>query len=488
MTGPAGDNERVPGWRDGARRAWNRIRPRSIRARVTVGALLVLFLITAMGMFATNALIREAILTQARERVAEEARVVSEHVSLERYPGPVPEGDYIVRTQVVDRDSGEVLAASDLLEGRPQLTAERPAEGDHRLDTIVCGTDDAVVDDACLLVVGYSLDDTAYGDVMVLAASRLPAVTGIRTPEALLVVMSLNLLTATGLVLWYGVGRALRPVEEISAELDTISAQDLHRRLPVPRSQDEISHLARTANATLERLEEAATRQRRFVSDASHELRNPIAALRTKLEVEVSDPDPDPRTRELLLTSLLSDVERLENIVNDLLELARLDTGTAMELQKVDLAALVEEEFVDRHRAPVLTVHSSGPVHAEANRLRMVRVLTNLVANARRHADSRIDVIVRREEGYAVVEVHDDGAGIPPGERERIFERFARLRESRERDPGSGLGLPISREIVRAHGGSLVAGHSDLLGGAAFTLRVPERPVPSEEAGEPGAA
>ncbi len=475
MSGPLGDNGSMPGWDDGPGRVWDRIRPRSIRARVTFGAVAALAVVTGLGLALTIFLVREAIVEQVRDLAAEEARDVADHIAVQRYPELIPDGESVLRIQVVARDSGEVLASSDALEGQPQLTAERPAASDPRVDTTVCGQVAGIDPRTCLLVSGYAVDDTAYGDVVVLAAVGTPQVVATHVLEDALVVMSCVLLAITGLTVWYGVGRALRPVEQIRAQLDTLSASDLHRRLPVPRSDDEIAYLARTANHSLERMEEAVTRQRRFVSDASHELRNPIAGMRIKLEMELSDPDPDPRMRERLLTGLLSDTERLENIVADLLELARLDTGTAPVQERLDLSALVAEEFLAERRNPELRLHSSGPVHVDANRLRLVRVLTNLVANADRHARSRVDVIVRREDGFAVVEVHDDGTGIPPGERERIFERFARLSESRERDPGgSGLGLAISREIARAHDGSLLAGHSELLGGAAFILRLPE--------------
>ncbi|WP_017571534.1 sensor histidine kinase [Nocardiopsis halotolerans] len=475
----------MSGWDDGLRRAWERIRPRSIRAQVTFTALAGLAFLIGVGLFLTLFFIRETVMAQVRDRAAEEALQVADHIAAEPYTGPIPEGEAVLRIQVVARDSGEVLASSNTLEGRPQLTSERPLPGESRLDTTVCGPGTGVDSQTCLLVVGYSVDDTVYGDVVVLAATGMPQIVATRTLEATMLVTSAALLVATGLVIWIGVGRALRPVEAIRAQLDTLSVSALDRRLPVPDSQDEIAHLARTANDSLERMEEAVNRQRRFVSDASHELRNPIAGMRTRLEVELSDPDPDPRMREMLLTGLLSDTERLENIVSDLLELARLDSGATPVQETIELAGLVSEEFATGRRAPELRLHSSGPVYVYANRLRVVRVLTNLIANATRHAESRIDVIVRREEGFAVVEVHDDGAGIPPGERERVFERFSRLRESRERDPGgSGLGLPISREIAQAHGGSLLAGHSELLGGAAFVLRIPEHAGPPEQSPE----
>lgn len=463
-------------------RPWRALRPRTIRARVTAGAVATLALVVCVLLAGSALVIRELTLNQLRDRAAEGARHVVDHIMTERYDGAIPASEPILRFQVVDWQTDEVLASSDALRGFPPLTDLDPQPGDFRLDDVACGV--VVGDEAgdCFQVVGYSVDDSVYGDnVIVLAATRTPLILAENVLEFVLLGVSVLLISGAGFIIWYGVGRALRPVEKISAEMDRLSVSDLHRRLPVPKSDDEIAHLARTANASLERLEEAVTRQRRFVSDASHELRNPIAGMRTKLEVELSDPEPDQRARERLLTGLLSDTERLENIVSDLLELARLDTDVAMRREQLDLAAVVEQEFSGRRRPPELLVHTSGPVYALVNRLRVVRVLTNLVANAERHANGRIDIIVQQHQGAAVVEVHDDGSGIPVKDRERVFERFSRLAESKERDPGgSGLGLPISREIAQAYGGTLVAGHSDLLGGALFVLRIPDQAEPRQ--------
>ncbi|USY17651.1 HAMP domain-containing histidine kinase [Nocardiopsis exhalans] len=466
-----------------SRGPWRALRPRTIRARVTAGAVAMLALVLCVALTAAALLIRELTLSQLRERAAEGARHVVDHIMTERYDGPIPASEPITRFQVIDWQTDEVLAASDTLRGVPPLTEHDPEPGDFRLDDITCGMVAGDQSGDCFQVVGYAVTGSAYGDdVLVLAATRTPLILAENVLEMVLLGTSVALLFGTGIIIWYGVGRALRPVEQISAEMDRLSVSDLHRRLPVPKSDDEIAHLARTANSSLARLEEAVTRQRRFVSDASHELRNPIAGMRTKLEVELSDPEPDQRARERLLTGLLSDTERLENIVSDLLELARLDTDVAMKREKVDLSDLAEGEFSGRRGSAEVLVHTSGPVYAYVNRLRVVRVLTNLVANAERHANGRIDIIVQHHQGAAVVEVHDDGSGIPVKDRERVFERFSRLPESRERDPGgSGLGLPISREIVQAYGGTLVAGHSDLLGGALFVLRLPDPSNPPSE-------
>ncbi|GAB2502243.1 sensor histidine kinase [Nocardiopsis aegyptia] len=467
----------------GLRRAGRRLRPRSIRARVTVGASAAVAVALAFGVVLTIILVHRTLVTELRDDAAQAARLVADEIVHERYPGAIPTAGLVLRLQVVERGTGEVLAASSALQGRPAMAREDDDSPDFQVETTACGTAIGTAPGECVLVVGYEIDDTAYGDVLVLAATRPPAVLDTLLPEVAFVGLGLGLLACTAAIIWFGVGRALRPVREITEEIHRITRSGVSGRLPVPCTQDEIAELARTANAGLDRLEEAVTRQRRFVSDASHELRNPITGMHTKLEVELSDPEPDTRSRELLLSSLLADTERLEHIVADLLELARLDTTTARERERVDLSSLVSTEFGSggRRARHALRVHTSGPVWVRGNRLQLVRVLTNLIANAERHAHSRVDVIVEREGDAAVVEVHDDGAGIPEEERERVFERFARLAESKERDPGgSGLGLPISREIAKAHSGTLVAGHSDLLGGAMFTLRIPDAPRTAE--------
>lgn len=438
--------------------------------------MVVLVVVTAVGLSLAILVLRDLIVTQARDRAAEAARHVAEQITTERYPdGEIPASEPIPRLQIVDGETGEVLAASHVLQGVPALSREEPRRGDFRTDSTTCADYVGESPADCYLVVGYSIVDSAYGDVMVLAAARSPYVLGSGALETVLIGSAAGVLTATGLIIWVGVGRALRPVEQISDQMEAISVTDLQRRLRVPGTHDEIAHLARTANASLDRLEEAVTRQRRFVSDASHELRNPIAGMRAKLEVELSEPEPDPRTRDRLLTALLADTERLENIVTDLLELARLDSDLASSREPLDLAALVRQEFGARTDVADLHIHTRGEVPVRMDRLRTARVLTNLVANAERHAHERIDIVVDLDErGDAVVEVHDDGSGVPEADRERIFERFSRLRESRDLDPGgSGLGLAISREIVKAYGGTLTAGHSELLGGALFTLRIP---------------
>ncbi|MFJ8182982.1 ATP-binding protein [Streptomyces sp. NPDC096105] len=272
------------------------------------------------------------------------------------------------------------------------------------------------------------------------------------------------LLGVVASVTWLVTGRALRPVEGIRREMAAITAsEDLGRRVPEPATHDEIARLARTTNATLAALETSVERQRRFVADASHELRSPIASLRTQLEVAAAHPGL------LDLDGAVEDTVRLQNLAADLLLLARLDAGERPADTRVDLAALAREEAAGREGVTV----EAEPVEVSGSRGQLGRVLANLLDNAERHARERITVTVRRENGWAVVGVADDGEGVAEADRERIFERFVRLDAARSRDDGgAGLGLAIARDVAVRHGGTLTAGAAPA-GGALFALRLP---------------
>ncbi|OUD01881.1 sensor histidine kinase [Streptomyces swartbergensis] len=265
-------------------------------------------------------------------------------------------------------------------------------------------------------------------------------------------------------VTWLVTRRALRPVEGIRSEMAAITAsQDLARRVPEPQTHDEVARLARTTNETLAALETSVERQRRFVADASHELRSPIASLRTQLEVAAAHP-------ELLdLDGAVEDTVRLQRLAADLLLLARLDAGERPSDAKVDLAGLAREAAEGRTGVTV----DAEPVKVAGSRGQLGRVLANLLDNAQRHARSAVSVSVRREGDLAVVGVADDGDGVPESDRERIFERFVRLDAARSRDDGgAGLGLAIARDVAVRHGGTLTAAQGPA-GGALFELRLP---------------
>ncbi|WP_443606312.1 sensor histidine kinase [Actinomadura barringtoniae] len=250
------------------------------------------------------------------------------------------------------------------------------------------------------------------------------------------------------------------------------ASRDLGRRVPVPRSRDEVADLAGTTNQTLAALEESVERQRRFVADASHELRSPLASLRTQLEVAAAHP-------ELLdLPGVIDDAVRLQQLTTDLLLLARLDAGERAADTTVVLAELLEEELESRaesDRVPARSVveASAGTVRVRGGRSHLRRVLGNLLDNAQRHASGEVTVTLRAAGDRVVLAVADDGSGVPPGDRERIFERFVRLDQARDRDEGgAGLGLAIARDVVQAHGGTLTVREA-AGGGASFEVRLP---------------
>ncbi len=278
------------------------------------------------------------------------------------------------------------------------------------------------------------------------------------------------LLALMAVVTWLVTRRALRPVEAIRAELAEIMGGDLSRRVPQPPSRDEVARLAATTNATLAALERSVERQRRFVADAAHELRSPIASLRTQLEVARAHP------RLLEIDGLIDDTLRLERLAADLLLLARLDAGEPPRGEPVDLAALTRRELARRaaDRVPVRAAVPETPVRVTGSAAQLAHVLGNLLDNAQRHAARQVRVTVRPASGGTVVlEVDDDGPGVPPADRERIFERFVRLDDARSRDEGgAGLGLALVRDLVRHHGGRVVAGEAPG-GGARFTVTLP---------------
>jgi signal transduction histidine kinase len=267
------------------------------------------------------------------------------------------------------------------------------------------------------------------------------------------------------------VGRTLHPVRAISGKMREATENDLSLRVPAPPGDDEIAQFARTANLYLDRLEKAVKAQRRFVSLTSHELRSPVAAQRIQLEEALQYPDEVDACAALRRT--LHSTERLEAIIDDLLAYTRVKDACPTAYQPIDLTDLVEDEVagLPRGDAPIRLRAACRPT-VQGSRVQLGRVLNNLLANARRHARSRVDVTVEQVDGQAVVSVQDDGTGIVPEDRERVFEAFVRLREGQRLDPGgSGLGLAISRETCQAHGGSLTVEDSPV--GARFVLRLP---------------
>jgi signal transduction histidine kinase len=263
-------------------------------------------------------------------------------------------------------------------------------------------------------------------------------------------------LIVVGVAGWFLAGRALGPVERIRSRVQGIESSDLTERVPVPETEDEVARLAATMNEMLDRLEAGQATQRRFVADASHELRSPLSTLAAGLEV--IQPAAQGQSWQDLHGLMRGEAERMRRLVENLLLLAKADDAALpMQRTEVDLDDVVDTEVLRLRQSGELKVSSDvHPVRVVGDPLRLGQLIRNLVDNAVRAAHSAVRLTVGEYDGKAVVTVEDDGDGIPEADRVRVFERFVRLDTSRARaSGGSGLGLSIVLEIVKAHHGTV---------------------------------
>ncbi|MEA5153932.1 sensor histidine kinase [Raineyella sp.] len=381
--------------------------------------------------------------------------------------------------QVIDPSGAgraTVVYASDSRWDTP-VTSARPAPG---LTTVDRHARTPHSDTPMLAVAeGVRSGGTAY---VVVTAGTLTGVDRALRQDALLLVAGVPLLSLLGgWAVWLLVGRTLRPVEELRTAVEEIGAADVSGRVPVPSRHDEIGRLAVTMNAMLTRIQHSRDSQRRFVADASHELRSPVAALGAGLEILQQRPEE----LHAVLPLLVTETRHLASLTDGLLVLARADAGMLRRRSiDVDMDDIVGAEVARLRTASDLTVEA----HLAAARVvgdpdDLFRAVRNLVDNATRVARGRIGLSVGPEGDRVVVRVDDDGPGIPPEERARVFGRFVRLDPDRGRSHGgAGLGLAIVHSIVTAHGGTVTAGGSPW-GGARFEIRLPStgRPVPDAD-------
>ncbi|THC52306.1 HAMP domain-containing sensor histidine kinase [Streptomyces sp. A1499] len=478
----------------------------SVRARATLGASLVVALALVAAGAAVLLALRANLTAQAEGRADSAAREVATQLLAGRPYAELdlPEEDENP-VQVVD-DRRRLLAASEDLErisgagtaavepvagsggdgtgdgqadgtgdgqgdGTGQGDADEASEPGEIDDDVEYSSGSATVDgdraDYRFAAVEVSTEDR--GDLTVYAGGSLAdEQSAVSTALTSMLIGFPLLLAVVAGVTWLVTRRALRPVAAITAEMSAITAsEDLARRVPEPDTHDEIARLARTTNETLTALQTSVERQRRFVADASHELRSPIASLRTQLEVGAAHP------ALLDVEGAVEDTVRLQELAADLLLLARLDAGEKPGEARVDLAALVGEELSQRTRDRVEVRTELRSAEVSGSRSQLARVLGNLLNNAQRHARSQVTVATRADGAWAVLAVSDDGEGVPPDERERIFERFVRLDDARTRDEGgAGLGLAIARDVAARHGGTLMVREAPS-GGALFEFRLP---------------
>lgn len=444
-----------------------RARAGTVRVRTTTLATLVVGVALLLGAIAL-VMSLQAILTREVQRAAD-LRATELAGLLESGAQPRTLADTDTDAQLVQilGPNGEVVASSPLVAGQPAVA--RPGPGERARIRV------SFDDDEFLAVAATA--GTAEGTRTVVVARSLGTVAeSTQTVAALLAVgLPIILLMVAGTT-WRVVGRALAPVDAIRREVDEISATQLHRRVPQPSGGDEVARLAGTMNRMLHRLHQAQARQCRFVSDASHELRSPVAVVRQHAEVALAH--PRRTTVDQLAGTVLAESLRLQRLVEDLLLLARADERTlALHRRPVDLDDLVFDEARRlRTTAPVTvdtTAVSAGPVDGDAAALR--RMLRNIADNAIHHARSRVALSLAERDGWVVLNVDDDGPGIAAEDRARLFERFVRLDGARSRDAGgAGLGLAIVAELAAVHGGGASVTESPL-GGARFTVRLPSR-------------
>lgn len=434
---------------------------RSLRARVTAGATAIVALILVLGAVVAVSILGRVLTDSVADSLEQDVDSLSSQVDAS------PSADSIIDT-IDDDNLVRLDGASTLVNHRDAATLPTDGtEDDPRSVT---------VDEETYLVMS---EETDAGLLTVARPTEVVDET-VASARGLLTVGVPLVVLLVAVVVWIVVGRALAPVETLRRQVDTITADDLSRR--VDAGDDELGALAATMNRMLARLDHAQTVQRRFVSDASHELRSPLATMRQHAEVAAAH--PETTTVPELAGVVREEGERMQDLVEDLLLLARLDENHRAPTETVDLDDLVLVEAGRLRRAGTgVDTSGVGAGRVTGSARQLGRVVRNLVANAGRHAHSRVTLGLSTTGDRVVLTVADDGSGVPPEDRERIFDRFTRLDEGRARDAGgSGLGLAIVREVVEVHGGTVTVGESGAgttaagttaAGGAVFTVVLP---------------
>ncbi|MEV6415072.1 ATP-binding protein [Kribbella sp. NPDC051718] len=450
------------------------VRSSGVRLRSTAAALVVVAAALTIGAAVLLLLLQRTLITsvvdQAESRAFDVARQIQEE-------GEVGLGQELVENtrvsqliQVVNAQNKVVASSSPKGAGEP-LTATRPPDGQSVRDEV--GEMPLLDDDSPYLIVARGTEFEGARYTVIVASSVETQRDTVTTVTGYLLIGFPLLLVLVGVATWMLVGRALRPVEQIRSRVHGIGVGQLAERVPVPAADDEIARLAVTMNEMLDRLQSGQETQRRFVADASHELRSPIASLMAALDVIVAD--ESGRAAPELHEVMQAETERMRRLVEDLLLLAKADdTGLRIQRTDVDLDDLVDVELRRLRASGGPSVEGVVPaVRVTGDAAKLSQVLRNLADNAVRAAHSKVRFTLAEEPGAATVTVEDDGDGIPERERSRVFERFVRLDASRDRGSGgSGLGLSIVQEVVRGHGGTVEISESPL-GGARFVVRLP---------------
>jgi signal transduction histidine kinase len=444
--------ERAPAW--GVRGAGLWWRRRGLRSRVTLTAAAGLLVAFAAADLLLLSGVRVALDNSVDDSARQAAQQVVAMINSQTLPDPVPVAAGTVTIQVLSPAGAiiDVSAGSDRLV--PLLSPAR------------AGADAQAGSAAMLNGAPYGLSSlvrivassAANGDIVIAAVPYSPASSSLTLVErALLIGTPLLFVLFTGAI-WLAVGSTLRPIALLRRGAAAVSETGVPEALPVPAARDEVRSLALTLNDMLSRLALARQRQRDLVSDTAHELRSPIASIRTQLEVALDH--PGAQAWETTARDVHADTLRLARLAEDLLVLARLDEHADAAAGTGDLAEITAAA-VPRYaeaRVPVTEAAPAAPCLVTGDAAALDRALVNLIDNAVRYAGSAVTVRVTRAQGWAELTVTDDGPGIPETDLERAFGRFTRLDDARSRDGaddgGAGLGLAIVRATAQACGGS----------------------------------
>lgn len=448
---------------------WNKW---GIRKQLTAVAVFLVAMPLCLGIVLFANLLTRSLSQSLVTSTSDQAHHIAQHIAQNGAKG-LSEGiqlDDGYRAQVID-SFGRITWSSSIKYRQPISTAH-PAPG----EVIVVGAqswwgpgDDEKTD----LVVSTGTLAGLQPYTVHVTTSQQSINSAVKVTTGLLLAAVPLVMLATGLVSWWVAGRALRPVDRMIDQVSRITSSTLDDRVPLPAAEDEIHSLAATMNAMLGRLETASVSQKQFVSDASHELRSPLASLSGALEI-ASREDRIETWREMS-PLMVAEAERMHHLVQSLLTLSRNDAASLnLHLSETDLDDLAWDEASRMRAVGTKSVRTEiVPVRLSADPMMLRQVLRNLCDNALRHARETVLVHVGTSDGSAVLRVEDDGNGIAPADRPTIFDRFVRLEESRNRDEGgSGLGLAIVAQIVHAHGGTVQVVDSPL-GGACFEVRLP---------------
>jgi signal transduction histidine kinase len=460
----------------GSERALAAIRGSGVRGRSTAAAIAVVTVGLAVGAAVLLLLLQRTLVTSVSDQAESRAFDVANQISEEGQTGLARE--LIENTkptqliQVVDQQN-RVVASSSPKTNEVALTTTRPPADVTVINEV---GDMPLIDsdhDHLIVVRGTDYQGSQY--TVIVASSLETQRDTVATVTTYLLIGFPLLLALVGIATWVLVGRALRPVERIRRRVHGIGVEQLADRVPVPAADDEIARLAVTMNEMLDRLQSGQETQRRFVADASHELRSPLASLMAALDVISAD--PTGRSSLELHEVMQAETDRMRRLVEDLLLLAKADdTGLQIQRTDVDLDDLVDAELRRLRSAGGPVIEGVVPaVRVTGDADKLSQVIRNLADNAVQASRSKVRFTLAEHDGTATVEVEDDGDGIPESERERVFERFVRLDASRTRQSGgSGLGLSIVQEVVRGHGGTVEVRDSPL-GGARFVVSLPVR-------------